>query len=78
MLHQMISSSGNRLGTLAGSGASNAELIDELYWSALGRPPAEVEVSAAGALFSSAGGKRAALEDLAWALVNSNEFRSLL
>ncbi len=74
MLHQMISSSGNRLDSLAGSGASNPELIDELYWSALGRPPGEAEVSAAVVLFSSAGGKRIALEDLAWALVNSKEF----
>lgn len=74
MLHQMISSGENRLGKLASSGMSEAEMVDELYWSALGRPPAEAEVVSAGTLFSSAGGKRAALEDLAWALVNSKEF----
>ena len=74
MLHEMISSSENRLGSLVDSGASHLKLIDELYWSALGRPPEEAEASAAVELFSSAGGKRAALEDLAWALVNSKEF----
>ena len=74
LLHEMISSSENRLGSLVDSGASHLKLIDELYWSALGRPPEEAEASAAVELFSSAGGKRAALEDLAWALVNSKEF----
>ncbi|MEE3052265.1 MAG: DUF1549 and DUF1553 domain-containing protein [Planctomycetota bacterium] len=74
MLHDMISSGDNRLGVLADSGLGEMELISELYWSALGRPPSEIEVVSARRLFSSAGGGRAALEDLAWALVNSKEF----
>ena len=74
MLHGMISMGENRLGNLASSGMSDAKMVAELYWSALGRPPFEVEALSAGALFSSAGSKRAALEDLAWALVNSKEF----
>jgi hypothetical protein len=74
MLHDMISSGDNRLGVLADSGLGEMEQISELYWSALGRPPSEIEAASVRRLFSSAGGGRAALEDLAWALVNSKEF----
>mgnify|MGYP003312595072 FL=1 len=74
LLHEMISSPDNRLGTLSGSGLKEDELIGELYWSALGRTPSAAESSSARRLFSSSGGGRAGLEDLAWALVNSKEF----
>ena len=74
LLHEMISSPDNRLGALSGSGLKEDELIGELYWSALGRTPSAAESSSARRLFSSSGGGRAGLEDLAWALVNSKEF----
>jgi len=59
---------------LINSGKSNTEIIEELYWTALSRAPAEKESYEAARLLEEAGDKRAALEDLTWALLNAKEF----
>ena len=41
---------------------------------ALGRPPALTETAALGRHLDNATDKRAALEDITWAIVNSKEF----
>ena len=64
----------NRLGGLLQDGRSTAEMVDELYWAALSRPPSEEELAAAGAHVDSAGNRREHLEDVLWALTNSKEF----
>jgi hypothetical protein len=50
------------------------EWIRELYWTALSRPPTDAEVQQALATLAAAESKRQGLEDLAWALLNSQEF----
>ena len=50
------------------------EWIRELYWTALSRPPTDAEVPQALATLAAAESKRQGLEDLAWALLNSQEF----
>jgi hypothetical protein len=74
LLQQMLTAQSNRLGSLLGSGISNREIIETLYWSALTRSPNGLEISSSIALLDGARDRRAALEDLTWAIVNSKEF----
>ena len=52
----------------------NDGAVEELYLTFLARRPSEYEKSTAVAHFSKAPNRNAALEDLAWALVNKAEF----
>jgi hypothetical protein len=70
----MLSEPDNRLGRLLKSGRPDSAIVEELYLAALCRPPAEKERAAAVALLALARDRRAALEDLAWGLLNAKEF----
>ena len=48
--------------------------ITDLYWSAISRQPSADELTAAKEHVKSSGDARRGLEDVAWALLNSNEF----
>ena len=54
--------------------SGNGEAVEELYLSFLARRPSEYEKGQAMAHFSKAPTRNAAIEDLAWALVNKAEF----
>lgn len=72
-LHARISRPGNRIDRLAGSSLSDREVVEALFWTALSRPPANDEIQVM--LDSMADGDRfTALQDIAWALLNSKEF----
>jgi hypothetical protein len=71
---RMLAEPSNRLGTLLKDGASAEKAIEELYWSALSRPPTEDERNVMTTHVRSAGDSRKGLEDVAWALLNSKEF----
>jgi hypothetical protein len=58
---------------LLGSGKSDREMLDELFWTVLTRAPEQAELQRFSALLT-AGDKRAALEDILWALLNAKEF----
>jgi hypothetical protein len=74
-LNELLTSDKNRLSRLVDSGRPSAEIIADLYWSALSRPPTAAESAAAEALLADSGGNQlTALQDLAWALLNSKEF----
>ncbi len=53
----------------------NDELLVELYLRMLSRQPTADELARATAYFDEVGNRKTAIEDLAWALVNSAEFR---
>ncbi len=74
MLNDLLIAPENRLGALLNSGKPFAEIVDELYWSALSRSPSSEETAATVAHLTSATDKRRALEDIAWALLTSDEF----
>jgi hypothetical protein len=74
VLNQLLSTPNNRIGHLLERGKSNREIIEELYLASLSRLPAADELNAASALVERASERRAALEDIAWGLVNAKEF----
>ncbi len=72
-LHNQLAEE-NRLSRLLKSQTSDEDAVRELYWSALSRAPSAHEMSNCVGLLSAADDRRAALQDLAWALANSKEF----
>jgi hypothetical protein len=73
-MHDLLARSDNALGKLIDSGRPNSELITDLYWSALSRPPSESELNKAERHIDKSKSHRLALEDIAWALLNAKEF----
>jgi hypothetical protein len=74
LLQEMLGEPDNRLGRLLKSGHSDSDIVEELYLTTLCRRPADKERAAALALLGRAKDRRAALEDLAWGLLNAKEF----
>jgi hypothetical protein len=76
-VHELIADPDNRITHLLVSGQPEAAIVTELYCAALTRPPSSSELRAALAdlgLAQSSAARRAALEDLLWALLNAKEF----
>jgi hypothetical protein len=66
---------GSFLHTLSSSGGSPAERINAMFLSALSRSPSNSETQIANQLVAARGGDTmAALQDVFWAILNSNEF----
>lgn len=72
VLNEQLGRKYNVLAKLAGE--APREAIDELWWRCLSRGPAPAEAAAALQHLGQAKDKRAALEDIAWSLLNSKEF----
>ncbi len=64
----------NRISRLLASGADDRSILDELYLAALCREPKPDERTAAMDHLRRARDRRAAWEDVTWALLNSKEF----
>jgi hypothetical protein len=74
-VHKKITGTGGRLDKLIAAKKSDAEIVEELYFAALARPPRPAELDAAGKHIAGAGAaRRQGLEDVLWALLNSREF----
>jgi hypothetical protein len=74
-LNGLLAKENNQLDRLAKSERSAEDVVAELYWAALSRAPTLDELAAGESLVTSAGEDRfGALQDLAWALLNSKEF----
>lgn len=74
LLHEMLSHRDNRLSKLLAAKTSSQQIVDDLYWSALARAPSESEMKVTVAHLESGNDRRSALEDIAWALLTSDEF----
>ena len=74
-LHAKVARDDGHAARLAGSNRSAEEIVAELYLSAYSRYPSREETSELVTLFGdSANQRRAAVEDIMWALINTPEF----
>ena len=64
----------NRLGTLLGGKMTDAEVLTDLYYTALSRAPFDDEKEIALGHVAKASDKRKAWEDVLWAIINTREF----
>ena len=74
VVHQLLRDPDNRIGRRLFAGTADAALLDEFYLAALCRRPTDAEGRRILAYLAAAPDRRAAWEDVAWALVNSKEF----
>jgi hypothetical protein len=73
-LNTLLRNSNGTLARLVKDAASDPELVSGLYWTILSRAPDTAEKDATAAYLGDAKDRRAAAEDLAWALLNAKEF----
>jgi len=74
LIDDLLTSEQNRLAGMTTSSLTPDEMVEDLYWSALTRGPTDEERQTAVTHVSSAEDRRAALQDVTWALINSAEF----
>jgi len=74
LMNSMIRDPDNRIGKSLSAGKGDAEMLEEFYLAALSRRPAEAEAKKLLAFLGAATDRRAAWEDVLWAVVNSKEF----
>jgi hypothetical protein len=70
----MLAEPDNRIGALIKAGKSDDQVVTELYWSALTRPPTVEERSAMVNHVQDSKDRRKGLEDVLWAILNAKEF----
>jgi hypothetical protein len=73
-INQMVTGTKNRLGRLLADKRSDADILDELYWAALGHAPTEAAKQDALTHVEKSSNRRQAWEDIQWALLNTREF----
>ncbi|MEE3177689.1 MAG: DUF1549 and DUF1553 domain-containing protein [Verrucomicrobiota bacterium] len=73
-INGIIEEEGNRIGQLIEQDKDDLEIIDELYWAVLTRPPSAAEWSMMLSYVSLTENRRSAMEDVSWGLLNAKEF----
>ncbi|MBI3865806.1 MAG: DUF1549 domain-containing protein [Planctomycetia bacterium] len=74
LVMELIRRRDNRLGKWLESNQPAEEIMDELFWTALSRPPTAEERRSVLAHVESQSNRREAFEDILWALMNTKEF----
>jgi hypothetical protein len=74
LMNAMVRDPDNRVGKLLSAGKGDAEMLEEVYLAALCRTPKEAEAKKLLAFLAAAPDRRAAWEDVLWAVLNSKEF----
>lgn len=74
LINELLGRDENRISRRLQAGATSEQIIEELYWAALCRAPNAEELAVARRHVEASEQQRRGLEDLCWALMNSNEF----
>ncbi|HEY8503368.1 MAG TPA: DUF1553 domain-containing protein, partial [Gemmataceae bacterium] len=74
LLHDMLRRPDNRIGKSIADGLTDAEIVRRLYLAALCREPTPAEESGIRQFLERSPDRRAALEDVAWGVLNAKEF----
>ncbi len=74
MLQSLLARPENRLNRLLNSDLSNEQIVDDLFYTTLSRPPSDQDRSIMVHQLEDAPDRRHTCEDLMWALVNAKEF----
>jgi hypothetical protein len=74
MIHDKLRDASNRFRLSLAAGKSVEEVVRELYLAALCRPPADIELQTALAHCAQSADPAAGVEDVCWALFNTDEF----
>ncbi|MCC7333786.1 MAG: DUF1549 domain-containing protein [Pirellulaceae bacterium] len=74
MMHDKLRDANNRFRVSLAAGKSVVEVIQELYLAGLCRLPSDIEIETASAHCASASEPSIGLEDVCWALFNTDEF----
>jgi len=74
LVHAKIRDANNRARLLAGAGKSHSDIVTELYLAAFCRKPSPPELKAATDHIAKAADAQKGLEDVCWAILNTNEF----
>ncbi|MCA9061469.1 MAG: DUF1549 domain-containing protein [Planctomycetaceae bacterium] len=74
VMTELIARHGNRIDRAVSSDQSTDEFLTDLYWAAFSRAPGESEQKQMTEYVNRAEDRRAALQDVVWAVMNSNEF----
>ena len=74
LIHDVLKDPRNRITRQLKAGTTSSEIVRDLYLTTLSRPPSRAEEDAAMVYVAQQNDRTAALQDLTWALLNSNEF----
>jgi len=73
-LHKLLRQQDNHLARLLSSATPTANILADLYWRTLSRPPTAAESARLLPLLKDNPDPRPALEDITWSLLNTKEF----
>jgi hypothetical protein len=74
LIHEKLRNGGNRFRKMIGEKKSVEEIVGQLYLAAYCRRPNAAETQAALKHIKSKDDRLQALEDIGWAILNTNEF----
>jgi hypothetical protein len=73
-VNEKLRAANNRIGRLLEKKVADSEILQELYYSTLSRPPSADDLQVSLDYVRKAADRRKAWEDVHWALINSKEF----
>ena len=74
LITELLRDPENRVANSVQASETAAQFLDSFWWSALSRPPTKDEAASMLDHVTKSSDPKSALQDIAWAVLNSNEF----